>query len=118
MAMRSLNLDQLRAFVEVVERGSFTAAAKELNLTQPAVTHQVQELERRFNVARREWVEIECIGDRYLDGVVRHDRLPRADTCFGAAGQRDLASELEGITETAHRVDQLWIRRVVFHLLA
>src|SRR6266446_6692789 len=32
MAMRSLNLDQLRAFVEVVERGSFTAAAKEINL--------------------------------------------------------------------------------------
>src|SRR5215813_6825042 len=49
--MRSLNLDQLRAFVEVVERGSFTAAAKELNLTQPAVTHQIQELERRFQVS-------------------------------------------------------------------
>ena len=48
--MRSLNLDQLRAFVEVVERGSFTAAAKELNLTQPAVTHQVHELEQRFKV--------------------------------------------------------------------
>ena len=50
MAMRSFNLDQLRAFVEVVERGSFTAAAKQLNLTQPAVTHQLQELERRLNV--------------------------------------------------------------------
>jgi DNA-binding transcriptional LysR family regulator len=49
--MRSLNLDQLRAFVEVMERGSFTAAAKELNLTQPAITHQVHELERRFKVA-------------------------------------------------------------------
>ena len=48
--MRSLNLDQLRAFVELMERGSFTAAAKELNLSQPAVTHQVQELERRFKV--------------------------------------------------------------------
>src|SRR6185312_7959504 len=48
--MRSLNLDQLRAFVEVVSRGSFTAAAKELNLTQPAVTHQIHELEKRFNV--------------------------------------------------------------------
>jgi DNA-binding transcriptional LysR family regulator len=35
----------------VVERGSFTAAAKELNVTQPAVTHQIQELERRFQVA-------------------------------------------------------------------
>jgi DNA-binding transcriptional LysR family regulator len=51
MAMRSLSLDQLRTFVEVVERGSFTAAALHLNLTQPAVTHQVQELERRFKVA-------------------------------------------------------------------
>lgn len=49
--MRSLNLDQLRAFVEVVERGSFTAAAKELNLSQPAVTHQIHELEKRFKVA-------------------------------------------------------------------
>ena len=59
--MRSLNLDQLRAFVEVVERGSFTAAAKELNLTQPAVTHQVQELERRLNVAL-----VERLGKRAL----------------------------------------------------
>ena len=48
--MRSLNLDQLRAFIEVIERGSITAAAKQLNLSQPAVTHQVQELERRFGV--------------------------------------------------------------------
>jgi DNA-binding transcriptional LysR family regulator len=49
--MRSLSLDQLRAFVEVTNLGSFTAAAKVLNLSQPAVTHQVQELERRFKVA-------------------------------------------------------------------
>ncbi|MBV9349103.1 MAG: LysR family transcriptional regulator [Pseudolabrys sp.] len=48
--MRSLNLDQLRAFIEVVERGSFTAAAKQLNLSQPAITHQVHELEKRFKV--------------------------------------------------------------------
>jgi DNA-binding transcriptional LysR family regulator len=57
--MRSLNLDQLRAFVEVVTRGSFTAAAKELNLTQPAVTHQIQELEKRFNT-----VLVERLGKR------------------------------------------------------
>ena len=49
--MRCLNLDQLRTFVEVIERHSFTAAAKELNLTQPAVTLQVQALERLFNLA-------------------------------------------------------------------
>src|ERR1700694_181525 len=49
--MRSVNLDQLRAFVEVIERGSFTAAAKQLNVTQPAGSHQIQELERRFKGA-------------------------------------------------------------------
>jgi DNA-binding transcriptional LysR family regulator len=38
---------QKAALVEVIQRGSFTAAARELNLTQPAVTHQVQELERQ-----------------------------------------------------------------------
>ena len=48
--MRSLNLDQLRAIVEVVERGSFSAAARHLNLTQPAVSLQIRELERRFGV--------------------------------------------------------------------
>jgi DNA-binding transcriptional LysR family regulator len=48
--MRSLSFDQLRAFIEVAKRGSFTAAANELNLTQPAITHQVHELEQRFNV--------------------------------------------------------------------
>jgi DNA-binding transcriptional LysR family regulator len=48
--MRSLNLDQLRALLRVVELGSFSAAARQLNLTQPAVSLQVRELERRFGV--------------------------------------------------------------------
>jgi DNA-binding transcriptional LysR family regulator len=59
MAMRSINLDQLRAFVAVVEHGSLTAAARTLNLSQPAVTHQLHELEQRFNV-----VLIERLGKR------------------------------------------------------
>ena len=48
--MRSLNLDQLRALLKVVELGSFSAAARQLHLTQPAVSLQVRELERRFGV--------------------------------------------------------------------
>jgi DNA-binding transcriptional LysR family regulator len=48
--MRSLNLDQLRALLEVVERGSFSAAARHLHLTQPAISLQIRELERRFGV--------------------------------------------------------------------
>jgi DNA-binding transcriptional LysR family regulator len=48
--MRSLNLDQLRTLIEVVALGSFSAAARRLNLTQPAVSQQIRELERRFGV--------------------------------------------------------------------
>ena len=48
--MRGLNFDQLRTLLEVVEQGSFSAAARRLNLTQPAISLQIRELERRFGV--------------------------------------------------------------------
>jgi DNA-binding transcriptional LysR family regulator len=48
--MRSLNLDQLRALATVIELGSFSAAARRLNLTQPAISLQIRELEERVGV--------------------------------------------------------------------
>lgn len=48
--MRRLNLDQLRAVTEVMRLGSFSAAARSLNLTQPAISFQVRELEGRLGV--------------------------------------------------------------------
>jgi DNA-binding transcriptional LysR family regulator len=48
--MRSLNLDQLRTFVEVAALGNFSAAGRRLNLTQPAVSLHVRELEQRLGV--------------------------------------------------------------------
>ncbi|HZS82457.1 MAG TPA: LysR family transcriptional regulator [Stellaceae bacterium] len=48
--MRSLNLDQLRALTEVATLGSFSAAARRLNLTQPAVSLQIRELEARWGL--------------------------------------------------------------------
>ncbi len=48
--MRSLNLDQVRTFMEVVQHGSFTAAGRALNLTQPAISQQIKELEDRIGV--------------------------------------------------------------------
>lgn len=41
---------QLRQFLAVVESKSFTAAAEKLNMTQPALTRSVQQLEDRFGV--------------------------------------------------------------------
>ncbi|XID95231.1 LysR family transcriptional regulator [Paenibacillaceae bacterium WGS1546] len=44
----ALNVHQLHIFYTVAERGSFSAAALALHMTQPAVTMQVQALEERF----------------------------------------------------------------------
>lgn len=48
--MRNLNPDQLLAFVTVVDREGFTNAAKALNLTQPAISLQIRELEARVGI--------------------------------------------------------------------
>jgi len=41
-----MDIDQLRTFVEVARRGSVTAAAQELGLQQPTVSHRLAALER------------------------------------------------------------------------
>ncbi|MBB6677219.1 LysR family transcriptional regulator [Cohnella lubricantis] len=46
----SLNVHQLHIFYTVAERGSFSAAAQALHMTQPAITMQIQALEERFGV--------------------------------------------------------------------
>jgi len=48
--MRDLKLDQLQTFLEVVDLGGFSAAAERLQLSQPAVSLQVRQLERRLGV--------------------------------------------------------------------
>lgn len=49
--MQRLNLDQLSTFAKVVETGSFSAAAQQLGLTQPAISLQIRQLERRLGTA-------------------------------------------------------------------
>jgi DNA-binding transcriptional LysR family regulator len=46
----SLTWSRLRAFSAVVEEGSFSAAARKLGLSQPAVSQAIQDLERAFHV--------------------------------------------------------------------
>lgn len=48
--MAQPTLRQLRTFLAVVEAGSVSAAARALNLTQPAASQQLRELERMFRV--------------------------------------------------------------------
>lgn len=48
--MRSLNLDHLHTLASVLELGSFSAAAERAGVSQPAVSAQVKQLERRLGV--------------------------------------------------------------------
>ena len=71
--MRRLSLDQLHTVVEVVQFGSFSAAARSLNLTQPAVSLQVRELEQRLGVQL-----IERLGKRAYATAAGAELIQRA----------------------------------------
>jgi DNA-binding transcriptional LysR family regulator len=51
MNIERLSLDQLRVLVTIVEKGSFSAAARSLNRVQSAVTYTIQQLEQQLGVA-------------------------------------------------------------------
>lgn len=68
-----LNLDQLDAFVRVIEHGSFSAAAQAVGLTQPAVSLKVRALERRLGVRL-----VERVGRRMLPSAAGADLLDHA----------------------------------------
>lgn len=56
-----MNISQLRTFVALVEHGSFSAAARAMGLSQPAVTMQIQALETDLGVTlvNRKYRELE-----------------------------------------------------------
>lgn len=78
-----MNLDQLQTFLLLARCGSFTRAAAELHLSQPAVSRHIQKLERELGATlltrRRGRVELSPAGERvrsYAEEVVGgHVRL-------------------------------------------
>lgn len=62
-------MSDLEAFLRVAAHGSFTAAARELGLTQPGLSRQMQKLERRLDVSlfvrTPTGVRLTAAGDRY-----------------------------------------------------
>jgi len=75
--MRSLNLTHLRTFVDVIELGSFSAAAERLSLSQPAVSIQIRQLEKEVGVRLIERVGRKArptaAGEELLDHAGRID---------------------------------------------
>jgi DNA-binding transcriptional LysR family regulator len=92
--VRGLNLDQLDTFAVIVELGSFSAAAARLNLTQPAVSFQVRQLERRLGLRL-----VERVGRRVQPTAAGLDLLPHIQRLDAAAASavEAMAFHTEGI---------------------
>lgn len=89
--MRALNLDHVRAFSEVTRLGTFSAAAAHLNLTQPAISQQIGQLERRLGVKL-----VERMGRRATPTAAGVDLLEHAGRIDGA-----VAGALEALARHA-----------------
>jgi DNA-binding transcriptional LysR family regulator len=87
--MRDFNLDQLRSFLAVIELGNFSAAARQLNLSQPAVSIQIRELESRVGLRL-----IERLGKRAFPTAAGTDLATHA---------RRIQAEVEQADLTMHR---------------
>jgi len=77
--MRALNLDHMHAFAEVARLGTFSAAAERLSLTQPAVSLQVGQLEKRLGVKL-----LERLGRRVTPTAAGQELLDHAARIDGA----------------------------------
>src|SRR5438876_4746408 len=78
---RPMELEQLRTFAAIARLGSLSAASGVVNLSQPAVSRQVQALERR-------------LGTRLLDRGARGVQVTEAGEAV-ARGAADVLSRLE-----------------------
>jgi DNA-binding transcriptional LysR family regulator len=81
--MRNLNFDQLQTFTEVITLGSFSAAAERLRLTQPAVSLQVRQLEKRLGVRLIDRVGKRATPTRAGEELLAHAR--RIDEAVSSA---------------------------------
>lgn len=98
--MRRLSLDQVETFLAVLAHGSFSAAARKVNLSQPAVSHQIRELETRLGV-------------RLIDRVGKQAYPTEAGREFVPIAERLLAeADAAALTMRRHQDDYVGTVRV------
>lgn len=85
-----MNTEYLKTYLEIIRRGSFSEAARSLELSQPAVTFQIQKLERE-------------LGTRLLDRREGTVTLTPAGEEFRHFAERIIEEEA-ALTERLHRL--------------
>lgn len=73
--MGGIKFDQLKTFVKVVELGTFSAAADRLQLSQPAVSLQVRQLEKSVGIRLIERVGKRAMPTAAGSALIHHARL-------------------------------------------
>jgi DNA-binding transcriptional LysR family regulator len=96
--MKNINLNYLQTFITVMERGSFSVAAERLNITQPAVSLQIRQLERSLGATL-----IERIGRKAKPTAAGAELLAHADR-IDAAVSSALAAVAQRATGAMGRV--------------
>jgi DNA-binding transcriptional LysR family regulator len=95
------NLHRLRLFLTVARLGSYTAAARELSIAQPAVSHQVKALEGELGThlfeRRGRHVELTAAGHALVE--TGNDVLHRLDE--GARALAELSAGTRGTVDIA-----------------
>ena len=91
-ATTRLKLRQLRLLVTVGEYGSIQHAARELQISQPAATKLIQDLEIDFEVKLFERTNRGVVPTAYGDALIRHGKLILAQVS-------NAAQELDDLTE-------------------
>ena len=92
--MRGWNLEQLQTFAEVIETGSFSAAAQRAGMSQPAVSQQVRQLERLLEVRLIERVGRQAQATSAGAVLLRHVRQIQEEI---AGAQQALAPHRDGV---------------------
>ncbi|MGI9292055.1 MAG: LysR family transcriptional regulator [Gammaproteobacteria bacterium] len=68
-----MNLTHLQYFVRTIEKGSYSRAAREFNVTQPAISTAIKRLEDEFGtqliVRKKEGIELTAAGKSLLDNA-------------------------------------------------
>ncbi|WP_416563727.1 LysR family transcriptional regulator [Nocardia testacea] len=109
-----MELRQLRYFVEVFDRGSLSAAAKALLISQPALTRQVQQLERECGVPLFERVPAGIVPTPAGTALYRHvlTLLRYADTAKDAAREAGPVREIVQIG-LAPGLPPTWLGQII-----
>jgi DNA-binding transcriptional LysR family regulator len=93
-----INLWQLQVFIDVLETGSFSAAANKLHMTQPGVSQQIRSLENYLNVKlfvrRGHGVELTAVGQSLVEPARRLIALSKATEDALAARRGEVSGRI------------------------